>query len=277
MMGFEFIAARKGEEPKCSIASSRISRRASTPIVILLVAFLLLISSPDIHAQRKKKPAGKPKATVSDPLTKAKQELIRAAEEYKVSLQKVLEFQEADVKTATEMLEKRKALFNEQIVSKKDVEDGERLLAAAQAKVNETKKQMGESDDLIAEARAAEQLAKMPPARVGSYQTTAALIRYNGPAHWVLSDASKVESFFLSQFHRSLPVSAFGQTAVHNRLNFDHSNSMDVAVHPDSAEGQALMAYLRKAGIPFIAFRHAIPGSATGAHVHVGYPSHRIR
>jgi hypothetical protein len=51
---------------------------------------------------------------------------------------------------------------------------------------------------------------------------------------------------------------------------------MDVAVHPDSAEGRALIAYLRGNGIPFIAFRSAVPGSATGAHVHIGYPSHKF-
>jgi hypothetical protein len=117
----------------------------------------------------------------------------------------------------------------------------------------------------------------MPPPRVGATYTSAVMIRYNGPAHWALSDATKVEGFFTSQFHRALPISAFGQTAVHTQLGFDHSNSMDVAVQPDSAEGQALMSYLRSQGIPFIAFRHAVAGSATGAHIHVGYPSHRIR
>jgi hypothetical protein len=73
-----------------------------------------------------------------------------------------------------------------------------------------------------------------------------------------------------------MPISAYGQTATHDRLGFDHRNSVDVAVHPDSPEGQSLMAYLKSAGIPFIAFRHAVSGSATGAHIHIGYPSHRI-
>jgi len=50
---------------------------------------------------------------------------------------------------------------------------------------------------------------------------------------------------------------------------------MDVALHPDSDEGRSLMAYLRRAGIPFIAFRSAMPGSATGAHIHIGLPSIR--
>jgi hypothetical protein len=38
--------------------------------------------------------------------------------------------------------------------------------------------------------------------------------------------------------------------------------------HPDSPQGIALLNYLRGAGIPFIAFRSAVPGSATGAHTH---------
>jgi len=48
-----------------------------------------------------------------------------------------------------------------------------------------------------------------------------------------------------------------------------------VALHPDSREGQSLIAYLRQSGIPFIAFRGAVPGAATGAHIHIGQPSPR--
>lgn len=36
------------------------------------------------------------------------------------------------------------------------------------------------------------------------------------------------------------------------------------------------MAYLRAAGIPFIAFRGKKRGWATGAHIHIGGPSERI-
>ena len=52
--------------------------------------------------------------------------------------------------------------------------------------------------------------------------------------------------------------------------------ALDVAVHPDTAEGRALMAYLRAASISFIAFRSAVPGAATGAHIHIGPASHRV-
>ena len=101
-------------------------------------------------------------------------------------------------------------------------------------------------------------------------------MRYNGAGGWAITQTSKVEGFFAATFGRQLPISAFGQSATHDRLGFDHHNSIDVAVHPDSAEGKALIDYLRGNGIPFLAFHSAIPGVATGAHIHIGYPSYRI-
>lgn len=84
-----------------------------------------------------------------------------------------------------------------------------------------------------------------------------------------------IKSFFTSKFGSTLPVSAFGQTRLHSRLGFDHRNGVDVALNPDSAEGRSLLTKLRGFGVPFIAFRKAIPGVATGAHIHIGKPSHR--
>jgi len=236
---------------------------------------VLIAASVDSLAQGKKKSKTPPKSepTLADRVKKAKAEVAAAANDYKASLAKLLELQENDVKTASEQVEKRKELLALAIISKKELEQSEQALSAAQDKVANTKRQMAESDTLIAEATAEAELSKLGP---GAYQATGAMIRYNGPAHWVLSDASKVESFFASKFRHALPISAFGQTAVHDHMGFDHRNAMDVALNPDSSEGQALMAYLRSVGIPFIAFRYAVAGSATGAHIHIGYPSHRI-
>jgi hypothetical protein len=203
--------------------------------------------------------------------------VIAAANEYKASLENLLILQQAEVKRLAEEVEKRKSLLGFEIISKREVEQSEQQLAQAQAKVEETKSRMGGADTLIAEVRAEEQLAKMRPLSVGGYATTAGLIRYNGPSGWSLANAVQVQSFFINRFGRSLPISAYGQTQVHDRLGFDHRNAIDIAVHPDSSEGQAVMSYLRNAGIPFIAFRHAVSGSATGAHIHIGRPSHRIR
>jgi hypothetical protein len=240
-----------------------------------VLALTLVAPSNSVLAQRKKKKTPqRSEPTLADRMAKAKAELITAANGYKASLEKLLALQEYDVKAASDIVDKRKELLAQAIISKKELEESERILSAAQDKVAETKRQIGESDNLIAEATAEEQLAKLGPP--GTYQSTAALIRYNGPAQWVLTDAAKVQSFFAFRFNHPLPISAFGQTAVHDHLGFDHHNSIDVAVTPDSAEGQALMGYLRSAGIPFIAFRYAVRGSATGAHIHIGYPSRRI-
>lgn len=88
----------------------------------------------------------------------------------------------------------------------------------------------------------------------------------------MIGDIKKV---FVSKFGRTLPVSAFGQTGLHRRLGFDHRNGVDVALSPDSPDGRALLNRLRGFGIPFIAFRRAVPGVATGAHIHIGNPSPR--
>jgi hypothetical protein len=91
-----------------------------------------------------------------------------------------------------------------------------------------------------------------------------------------LAEVEKIEKFFSSTFGRRLPISALGQTATHDRMRFDHRNSVDVALNPESTEGQSVLRYLRQAGIPFIAFRGAVAGAATGAHIHIGKPSPRL-
>lgn len=95
------------------------------------------------------------------------------------------------------------------------------------------------------------------------------------PRRWSLTEANKVKEFFLSKFSRPLPLSAFGQSDLHTRWGLDHRNGMDVNLHPDSAEGRALVAFLRAESIPFLVFRGPIPGVATGPHIHVGNRSSR--
>jgi hypothetical protein len=92
---------------------------------------------------------------------------------------------------------------------------------------------------------------------------------------WRLADAAKVKDFFFSTFNRPLPLSAFGQSDLHTRWGLDHRNGMDVGLHPDSAEGRALIGFLRAESIPFLVFRGPIPGVATGPHIHIGNRSSR--
>jgi hypothetical protein len=109
----------------------------------------------------------------------------------------------------------------------------------------------------------------------GALIRTTAFTRYNGTSSWSLNDAWKIERFFSDSFHRQLPIAVFGQGAVHDRWHLDHRNAMDIQLHPDGPEGQALLNFLQKNGIPYSAFRSAIPGTATGPHIHIGRPSHR--
>ncbi len=86
-----------------------------------------------------------------------------------------------------------------------------------------------------------------------------------------------LEKEFESAFSRLLPVSARGDTAFHRTMGLNHSGRVDVAVNPDSAEGQWLRRYLDRAGIPYLAFRTAVKGAATAPHIHIGPPSTRLR
>ncbi len=127
----------------------------------------------------------------------------------------------------------------------------------------------------LVEIEGEKQLARLGPVPRGGFVRTTSFIRYNGAAPWILAQAGKIEVWFQSKFGRPLPIAVFGQGAIHNQWRLDHHNAMDISLNPDGVEGQSLIDYLRANGIPFSAFRTAIPGVATGPHIHVGLPSHR--
>lgn len=94
--------------------------------------------------------------------------------------------------------------------------------------------------------------------------------RYDGDGVFSMATFAHVELDFEKKFGKPLPVSAMGETAVHRALGFDHRGRVDVAIHPDQPEGQWLLEYLVQNHIPYFAFRQAVPGKATGAHIHIG-------
>jgi len=120
-----------------------------------------------------------------------------------------------------------------------------------------------------------EKVIRIERPRPPADEATAADI-VEGKGKWKLADAGRVEEFFLGKFKRPLPLSAFGQSDLHTRWGWDHRNGMDVGLHPDSAEGRVLIEFLRTEAIPFLAFRGAVPGVATGPHIHIGNRSPRI-
>jgi len=101
--------------------------------------------------------------------------------------------------------------------------------------------------------------------------------RHDGDGVFTNADFAAVEKAFQIHFGKPLPVSAMGETAVHRALGFDHRGRVDVALHPDTPEGIWLREYLNARRIPYFAFRQAVPGKATGAHIHLGPISTRLQ
>jgi hypothetical protein len=249
---------------------------------LLGVLFLTLVVP--VSAQRRATSAhrskSKPAPTALEAAhEKAKQELTKATEEYKKSLRELLVMRQKSVKRAEEEAANVRQLYTEGLVSKKELENKEAAVASERAKIDEANRDLKSADVMLeqtlAEADVAIELARSPSATSGIVERTA-YFRFNGNSAWSLTRAGSIQDFFFSKFHRTLPISAFGQSSFHSQLGFDHSNAMDVGINPDSPEGKALVAYLESSGIPFIAFRRAVLGAASGPHIHIGRPSHKL-
>ncbi len=204
--------------------------------------------------------------------------LLKATETYKSSLRDLLVLREQSVKAATGELENLRELYRDGIISRQKFEESEQALVELRGQVAEVHQKLKAADQMLAEALVEAEAVNAPlattaPVAAKSSVKRVSYIRYAGSGNWSLSDAAKIEGFFFTRFGRHLPVSAYGQSELHNRWGYDHRNAMDVAVHPDSTEGQSLMAYLSSQRIPFLAFRQAVQGSATGPHIHIGRPS----
>lgn len=232
-------------------------------------------------AQRKR-PANKtqkPKPQPPTELDKLRNEYINTTKELKASLEKLLALYEANANKAEARYSQSQKLFEAGLISKNQLEESERAITTEKNKVTGVQQQIASADTTIAqtliEIEGDKQIAKLGRLPRGGYIQTASFIRYSGAGSWVLSNAGRIQNFFLQRFNRPLPVAVFGQGAIHDRWRLDHRNAMDISLNPDGMEGQALMEYLRANGIPFSAFRGAIPGVATGPHIHIGLPSHR--
>jgi len=130
-------------------------------------------------------------------------------------------------------------------------------------------------DDLAQYARAEEaadsDYSNMP------LRTGRIIERFNGLGVFSDREYARISSAFQLKFAHPLPVSAWGETATHRALGFDHRGRVDIALNPDQREGIWLLSYLKIQKIPYFAFRAAVPGKATAPHIHLGPPSLRLR
>lgn len=189
-----------------------------------------------------------------------------------------MELQQAEVEKLTANTDQLKQLHAEGLIATVELQKAERELTAAKARVEETRLEIANSERVAAELKKAQESAKTksfvkPTLMLLNSKST---VMRSTAGSWSIGNLSSVQQFFSTTFGRALPTSTIGQSATHNRMGWDHRNSVDVGVHPDSAEGRALIAYLQSKNIPFLAFRGAVPGVSTGPHIHIGYPSHRL-
>lgn len=251
------------------------------PFVCLCIVCVLGVFQCQTSTAQKKHPVKTqtPPAQPANELDKLRDSYIKATREYKASLQKLLALYEAAERKAEQRLAQSTALYKEGLLSQKELGDSEHALAVEKQKVNEVEQQMVTADTQIAqtlvEVEGDKEIARLGRVPKGSLVRTSSFIRFNGASGFLLSNAGRIQNFFLQKFNRPLPIAVFGQGAIHDRWRLDHHNAMDISLNPDGAEGQALMEFLRRNGIPFSAFRGAIPGVATGPHIHIGMPSHR--
>lgn len=179
--------------------------------------------------------------------------------------------QEVDVEKLTKSTDLLRQLYSEGLIARIELEKAEQELAAAKVRVEETEK----AQELEAKAQELAKTKTLVKPTLMPLNKTATVMRSTAGS-FGLANLARIQQFFSTTFGKPLPTSTIGQSATHNRMGWDHRNSVDVGLHPDSAEGRALIAYLQNAGIPFLAFRAAIPGVSTGPHIHIGNPSHRL-
>jgi Outer membrane efflux protein len=256
--------------------------RARSPFQNLWVAAVLvsvcLLLPGTVIAQKKPQTKKQAQTPPISEMEKLRRQYIDTTKEYKASLEKLLALYKASVKKAEERREKSDVLFKDGLISRTELEQAQLALTAEQLKVSGVEQQLKDADTQIAQAllevETEKQAAKLKTPKTGLLNTSS-FIRYAGAGNWVLSQASKIESFFQQTFKRPLPVAVFGQGAIHDRWRLDHRNAMDISLNPDGVEGKVLIDFLQRNGVPFSAFRGAIPGVATGPHIHIGRPSHR--
>ena len=221
-------------------------------------------------------PRGRRSSATHSELSRSRSDVIQKTKETRAGAESLMALHDAEVKRITAEYERRRELYHQGFISRSELIQAEDAVAQALLRLEADKRLIVETDSALTEFTMRDELLRLPGLALGGYSESNTLLRFNGAAGFTLAEVDKIGRFFLQSFGRGMPISALGQTATHERMKFDHSNAIDVALHPESAEGKSVLNYLRQAGIPFTAFRGAVTGAATGAHIHIGKPSPRF-
>lgn len=262
-------AGHRGGSPGGRPARTAPAGRARRGAVVAGLIAALLAATATAEGQGRAARAG-------ESASRAAHAVVRAMAEYRAALVQALPVYEAVLRDAAAALEERRRLHEAGHLEAVHVQEAERAWRAARDELAEHRVAMAEADRILFTASVHERLARLAPLPANRFEDAREFVRFNGPAPWSPARLPAVAAAFTKAWGRVLEVSASGQTALHTRLGLDHRNAVDVAVHPDSAEGRWLVQHLRSAGIPFLGIRDAIPGSSTGPHIHIGAPSLRM-
>src|SRR5215510_6607926 len=176
---------------------TRKSHKKAHKLCAWMLLVLLLLVAGDVSAQRKTKKKHAPKQEPPSELTKLREEFVKATNDYKASLEKLLAIYEENVKKAEDKVTVSKKLLAEGLIAKTQVEDAEHTLALEKQKVEETRRQMTSADAQIAgvlvETAADEEIAKNLRFAKQTLIRTSAFTRYTGSSGWNLTDAWKIQ------------------------------------------------------------------------------------
>jgi hypothetical protein len=174
-------------------------------------------------------------------------------------------------------LEQQQKLVDAGVMARGELQPLEEELASRQLTLDLANSRAKLLEDIMASARRELELQESAKAQSAPSVGGAVMVHFEGDGQISPTDIQRIAVAYEREFHKPLPVSANGETNAHRALGFDHRGRVDVAVNPDQREGVWLRSYLEKNDIPYYAFRAAVPGKATGAHIHIGPGSARLR
>jgi hypothetical protein len=189
------------------------------------------------------------------------------------------EMSESMLKAADNRMARRQAAVDD---AKKKAEAGVLARTALTPLLEELDRARRVRDEAQIRAQLFEELASAARAEAGvvaendtNKDLLPAAIRYTGKGVFTETHWRKIVLAFEKRFAHGMRVSAKGDTLYHRSLGFDHRGRIDIAIDPDSDEGLWLRQYLEAQQIPYFAYRRAVTGQASAAHIHLGPPSPR--
>ncbi len=214
-------------------------------------------------------PTGTPQQAegVPEPEEQASRKLEKKARDYLTAVRALLEILEADLVKARSRSLQFENLYGEGLVSRRERDETVARVGILEARLAKQREVHSSTRLLLSELT-----------QVGTRKRAASLFPdiADQLRVWHVGLVPELANFFWHRFGRELPISAFGQTPTHDHLGFDHTDRVDLALHPGSDEGEAVVQYLRQRSLPFQAFSTPRSGSATGAHIHIGPVSGRL-